>query len=127
MAFRTGENEYYINNERVRLKDITELLTDSGTAKELIYYLKNNNLGRVTFYPLSVINGRYIDNNTINSISNKDGYIGIAADLVSYDNKYSNIISNVLGNIIVIDSIEMANIISSKINRRYKIVILTKM
>ena len=34
MAFRTGENEYYINNERVRLKDITELLTDSGTAKE---------------------------------------------------------------------------------------------
>ena len=34
MAFRTGENEYYINNERVRLKDITDLLTDSGTAKE---------------------------------------------------------------------------------------------
>ena len=28
------QNEYYINNERVRLKDITELLTDSGTAKE---------------------------------------------------------------------------------------------
>ena len=95
-----------------------------NTAKELIYYLKNNNLGRATFYPLSVITGRYIDDNTINSISNEDGYIGIAADLVSYDNKYSNIISNVLGNIIVVDSIEMANIISSKINKRYKIVTL---
>ena len=93
-------------------------------AKELIYYLKNNNLGRATFYPLSVITGRYIDDNTINSISNEDGYIGIAADLVSYDNKYNNIISNVLGNIIVVDSIEMANIISSKINKRYKIVTL---
>ena len=93
-------------------------------AKELIYYLKNNNLGRATFYPLSVITGRYIDDNTINSISNEDGYIGIAADLVSYDNKYSNVISNVLGNIIVVDSIEMANIISSKINKRYKIVTL---
>ena len=34
IAYRTGEQEYYINNERVRLKDITELLTDSGTAKE---------------------------------------------------------------------------------------------
>ena len=34
VAFRTGENEYYINNERVRLKDIIELLSDSGTAKE---------------------------------------------------------------------------------------------
>ena len=95
-----------------------------NTAKELIYYLKNNNLGRATFYPLSVITGRYIDDNTINSISNEDGYIGIASELVSYDNKYSNIVSNVLGNIIVVDSIEMANIISSKINKRYKIVTL---
>ena len=34
MAFRTGENEYYINDERVRLKDINDLLSDSGTAKE---------------------------------------------------------------------------------------------
>ena len=32
--YRTGENEYYINNERVRLKDITDLLIDSGGSKE---------------------------------------------------------------------------------------------
>ena len=95
-----------------------------NTAKELIYYLKNNNLGRATFYPLSVITGRYIDDSTLNTIKNEDGYIGIASELVSYDNKYSNIISNVLGNIIIIDTIEMANIISSKINKKYKIVTL---
>ena len=34
VAYRSGENEYYLNNERVRLKDIVELLADSGTAKE---------------------------------------------------------------------------------------------
>lgn len=95
-----------------------------NTAKELIYYLKNNNLGRATFYPLSVITGRYIDDSTLNTIKNEDGYIGIASELVSYDNKYSNIISNVLGNIIIVDTIEMANIISSKINKKYKIVTL---
>ena len=34
IAFRTGESEYYINNERVRLKDLSDLLMESGTAKE---------------------------------------------------------------------------------------------
>ena len=34
ILYRTGENEYYLNNEKCRLKDITELLTDSGAAKE---------------------------------------------------------------------------------------------
>ena len=34
VIYKTGENEYYLNNEKVRLKDIQDLLTDSGTAKE---------------------------------------------------------------------------------------------
>ena len=32
VVYRTGENEYYINNELVRLKDITNLFIDSGTS-----------------------------------------------------------------------------------------------
>lgn len=93
-------------------------------AKELIYYLKSNNLGRATFYPLSVITGRYIDDTTKNILEDEDGFIDIASNLVKCDYKYNNIISNVLGNIIVVDSIETANIISSKINKKYKIVTL---
>ena len=34
VLYRTGDNEYYLNGEKCRLKDITELLTDSGAAKE---------------------------------------------------------------------------------------------
>ncbi len=34
VLYRSGENEYYLNGSRCRLKDITELLTDSGAAKE---------------------------------------------------------------------------------------------
>lgn len=30
IVYSTGENEYYINNSRVRLKDITDLFIDSG-------------------------------------------------------------------------------------------------
>lgn len=95
-----------------------------NTAKELIYYLKNNNLGRATFYPLSVITGRNVTSDVIEILEREDGYIDIASNIVSYDSKYTNVISNVLGNVIIVDSIESANIISNKINRRYKIVTL---
>ena len=33
-VYRSGENEYYLNNEKCRLKDITDILLDSGIAKE---------------------------------------------------------------------------------------------
>ena len=95
-----------------------------NTAKELIYYLKNNNLGRATFYPLSVITGKSITSDVVDILNREDGYIDVASNLVSYDSKYNNIISNVLGNVIVADSIESANIISNKINKRYRIVTL---
>ena len=33
-AYRTGENEYFLNNDKCRLKDIVNLLMDSGIGKE---------------------------------------------------------------------------------------------
>ena len=33
-VYRDGTNEYFLNNEKVRLKDITNILLDSGIAKE---------------------------------------------------------------------------------------------
>ena len=32
--YRSGESEYYINNDRARLKDIADLFLDSGLGKE---------------------------------------------------------------------------------------------
>ena len=95
-----------------------------STAKELIGYLKDNNLGRATFYPLSVINGKYIDNEVLSSLEYIPGYIGTGSSLVTFDNKYKNIIDNVLGNIIIVDNIDTANKVSTNINKRYKIVTL---
>jgi len=34
MVYKDGTNEYFINGEKVRLKDITNILLDSGIAKE---------------------------------------------------------------------------------------------
>ena len=96
----------------------------SGTAKELINYLKSNNLGRATFYPLDKITGKYIPSDVLKDISNVNGYVGIASDLVTYDDIYKDIITNVLGNIIVCDDMDSASIISDRILKRYRVVTL---
>ena len=91
-------------------------------AKEAISYLKNNNLGRVTFFPLNILKEKNVDVETLNLIKNESGFIDIASNLVKYNNKYENIIKNQLGNVIVVDTIDNANLISKKINYRYRVV-----
>lgn len=93
-------------------------------AKDLIYYLKDNNLGRATFYPLSVITGRYVNESDLDILKKEKGFISVASNLVTYDTKYENIIANVLGNVLIVDNIDTANRISFKINKKYKIVTL---
>ena len=34
VLYKTGENEYYLNNTKVRLKDIIDLFLDTGASKE---------------------------------------------------------------------------------------------
>lgn len=89
-------------------------------AKEGIKYLKENQLGRVTFFPLNIIKSKYLNIN-IDSL----GYKGIASDFVKTNEKYKNIIENQLGNILVVDTIENASILAKKINYQYRIVTLS--
>ena len=98
------------------------VVDNEDSAKKAINYLKENNLGRVTFFPLNIIKSKYVDDETLNTLKGSNGFIGLGKDLVKYDKKYENIISNQLGNVLVVDNIDNANIISKKINYRYKIV-----
>ena len=98
------------------------IVDNESNAKDAINYLKSNNLGRVTFFPLNIIKGKYIDEKTLSIINNK--YVGVASDLVKYDSKYKNIILNQLGNVIVVSDIDSANNISKLIDYRYRVVTL---
>ncbi len=91
-------------------------------AKEAINYLKENNIGRVTFFPLNIIKEKTIDSATISQIKNEKGFINIASSIVKYDKKYENIIKNQLGNVIVVDNIDNANRISKLISYKYRVV-----
>lgn len=93
-------------------------------AKEAINYLKTNNIGRVTFFPLNIIKDKSIDDNTLTLLKKENGFIDIASSLVKCEKKYDSIIKNQLGNVIVVDDLNSANIISKKINYRYRVVTL---
>lgn len=91
-------------------------------AKYLIEYLKKNNLGRATFLPLNIIQGKSIDlNKEITSIK---GYIGIASEVIDFDDKFKNAIEYVLGRTIISEDMESALDIAKKINYKNKIVTL---
>ncbi len=103
----------------------SNVITDNETtAKEAIMYLKNNQLGRATFFPMNIIKSRGIDDMTLSELRKIDGFIDIAAKLVKYDNKYNNIVYNQLGNVVVTRDIDAANLISRKMNYRYRVVTL---
>ena len=61
------------------------IVDNEAVTKECINYLKNNNLGRATFFPLNVISARGIDTDTINKLKNIDGFIDIASNVVKYN------------------------------------------
>lgn len=94
---------------------------DENSAKKAINYLKQNNLGRVTFLPLNIIKSNKIDKNLIKSSTK---YISIASELVKFDEKYKNIIENVLGRTIVISDMDEAIKFARETNHRYKVVTL---
>lgn len=100
------------------------VVDDENSAKSAINYLKDNKLGRATFFPISVIKPRGIDIDSLNILHNMEGFISILSEVVKYDNKYYNIVSNQIGNVILVDNIDNANKISKAINQRYKIVTL---
>jgi chromosome segregation protein len=94
---------------------------DENDAKRAINFLKQNNQGRATFLPVSAIKPRYIDERDLND---NFGFIDIASNLVSSDNEYKDIISNLLGRVIVVEDIDCAIGISKRYKNKYKIVTL---
>lgn len=109
----------------VSLSNKNFLVVDSSeSARSAIRYLKENNLGRVTFLPLDTIKAKYVDYDTQNKLTDIKGYLGILTDFLEYKDEYKNIILNQFGNILVVDTLENANYISKIIQNKYRIVTL---
>jgi chromosome segregation protein len=93
-------------------------------ARMAIQFLKQNSFGRATFLPLSVIKGRMLSSSQLTSIQNHPSLVGSAVDLVSFDPKYSEVISNLLGNVVITKDLKGANELAKILQYRCRMVTL---
>lgn len=100
------------------------IVEDEASARDAIGYLKNESLGRATFFPLNIIKKKEIDSSTLQMLTNINGYIGVLSNLIRYNPLYEGIIKNQLGTVLVATDLNSANEISNMIQHRYRIVTL---
>ena len=98
--------------------------TNDDSAKKAIDFLKKHHAGRATFLPLNVIKSRLLPMDVQNRIQGNQDVVGVASQLVGYDQRYRQIVENILGNIIVTKDLNVAKNLAKQLNYRYRIVTL---
>lgn len=113
--------QYQIAIEMCLGISLQNIVTDTEEdAKRLVSYLRQNNLGRASFLPISSIKGKKLD-----KIKGKsDGVIGVASDLVKFDNKYQQIVLNLLGRSVIVDNMNTAINIAKQNSYSFRIITL---
>jgi chromosome segregation protein len=90
-------------------------------AKAALAYLKRTGIGRATFLPISVMRGKVLIENGLESCR---GFVGIASELVTSQSVYRDIINYLLGRIVIVHTIDDAIAMARKYGQRFKIVTL---
>ena len=93
-------------------------------GRNAIQYLKQNRYGRATFLPLDVMKGKVLAHNQIRLIENHPAYIGVASDLISFDPKYRDVITNLLGFVVMTNDLKGANELAKLLQYRCRFVTL---
>lgn len=103
---------------------VSYIVTDtSRSAGDVITWLKKNNLGRTTFYPLESMRPRGNDGNERKACSEK-GIHGIASELFFCDEEYSDLMDFILGKTLIAENLDIARNVSAKYNYRLRLVTL---
>lgn len=81
------------------------VVDDEDVASFCIDYLKKERIGRATFLPLTKVKPNFFRDN---DLLGKKGVIGVASRLVKFDTRYMTAVEFVLGNTLVVESLETA-------------------
>ncbi|MBU3896553.1 MAG: chromosome segregation protein SMC [Nanoarchaeota archaeon] len=99
--------EYQIAIEVTAGGHLNDIITrDKEIAIDCVKYLKENKIGRTTFLPLDKIQPR--DDRNSRKLLKEDGVVGIAIDLIKFDEKYDNAFSFIFGDTIIVKTINDA-------------------
>ncbi|CAH1852685.1 chromosome segregation protein SMC [Convivina intestini] len=119
----TVPSPYTLAVETVLGGALQQIVVDStGTAKQIVRYLTQKRLGRVTILPLDTIRSRQIRD--LQVVSQLDGFVGLAADLVTMPSGMDNIKSSLLGTTVVAENLDAATKIAQKGQHRFRVVSL---
>lgn len=118
----TVDNEYSTAIEIALGAAMQNIVVSSESdAKRAIAYLKQNNVGRATFLPISAIKPRTMQEK---NLDDNFGFVDVASNLVECDGQYRDIIENLLGRVMIVEDIDCAVGISKRYENKYKTVTL---
>ncbi len=114
--------EYEVAIEIALGSSIQNVVTE--TAEDVvagINFLKKHRAGRVKFLPLDMLRRRTFSDG---ALLDEPGVIGIAAELVDYDDKYETVVQQLLGNTLVIEDMDDAVALKRKFRPNARLVTL---
>lgn len=100
------------------------VMENEAVSRQAISFLKQRQLGRATFLPMDVIRPRQLGTGERQIAESDEGFVGIGADLVQYDDRYAGIVGSLLGNVVIARTLEDANRIAARCQYRYRVVTL---
>ena len=104
---------------------IYQIITkNEADARNAISFLKRNRSGRATFLPLSVCHPRKMNEQVITIASTSPGFLGFASECVDCKEIFDPVKERLLGNVIVVDTLQNANETAKRLRYAYKIVTL---
>ncbi len=105
----------------VNLQNI--VVADENAAKAAMYALKKAEAGRATFFPLTSMKGQ-TPTQEMKDAERYSGYVGVADALVSCDEKFKDVVSNLLGRTVIFDNIDHATVMAKALRYRVRAVTL---
>ncbi|MDL2225346.1 chromosome segregation protein SMC [Eubacteriales bacterium OttesenSCG-928-M02] len=99
------------------------IVADEAAGKRLINHLREKDYGRATFLPLTALKPRAMGRDA-DAYLNRDGVIGPAMDLVSYDDAIKTAVEYLLGRTLVVRDMDTGVAISKESGYRFRCVTL---
>lgn len=97
---------------------------DEIEAQKAIQHLRNKQYGRATFLPLTTIRGRKLNEKEVLTLRQNEGCIGIASEQIDFDDRYREVIENLLGRTVVCKDLSTGVVLAKKNHHAFKIVTL---
>lgn len=90
-------------------------------GKSAIQWLKRRDGGRATFLPMNTIKPAEFRDK---AVEKETGFVGMGNELITFDKRYNDIFSNLLGRIVIAQDMDKAMSIARKFGYRFRIVTL---